>query len=202
MSLWLWDTPYPHWSWWRGTQKGVAFLDLASTIEKWRGRWCPRICHYPRGFSLSIMTKGSSWGCFTPLASSSEKNMSLFVHLCFEGGILWILFTCLWYDFLRDLIDPSVDGLPMIVFISSIMLGGYWDVRSSSLGEALRLSLLSSLNLLGSPFFTNLYSFPFHMSSFIFAPSCLCNLLCNGRNPCGNGNTSSYYARWVTNVMA
>ena len=113
---------------------------------------------------VSIMTKGSSWGYFTPLASSFEKNTSLSVRLCFKGGILWTLLTCLWYDFLRDLNDPLVDAAPVIIFISPITLGGCWDVWSSSLSKASRLSLLSFLDPLGSPFFTNLYNFPFNMS--------------------------------------
>ena len=116
---------------------------------------------------VNIMTKGSSWGYFTPLASSSEKNMSLSIRLCFIGDILWMLFTCLWYDFLRDLNDPLVDGPPVIVFISSIILGGRWGIRSSSLGKASHLSLSLSLDQLCSPFFTNLYNFPFRMSSSI-----------------------------------
>ena len=120
---------------------------------------------------VSIMTKRSSLGCFTPLVSSSKKNMPLSVCLYFKKGILWTLFTCLWYDFLKDLNNPPMDGLPMIVFISLITLDEHWDVWSLSLGEASRLSLslsLSlSLDLLGSPFFTNLCSFLFHMSSSI-----------------------------------
>ena len=52
MSLCLWDTPYPHWSWQGGTQKGAVFLDLTSTIEKRRGKWYSWSCHYPWGFSL------------------------------------------------------------------------------------------------------------------------------------------------------
>ena len=55
----------------------------------------------------------------------------------------------------------------MIVFISPITLGGRQDVWSSSLGEGSRWFLLSSLNLLDSPFFTYFYSFPFCMSSSI-----------------------------------
>ena len=116
---------------------------------------------------LSIMTKGSSWGCFTSLASSSEKNMSLSVRLCFKGGILWTLFTCLWHVFLKDLNNPPVDGPHVIIFISPIMLSGCWNVWSSSLGEASHWFLLSSLDLLGSPFFTNLCSFLFRISYFI-----------------------------------
>ena len=37
---------------------------------------------------MTIMIKGSSWGFFTPLASSSKKYMSWFVRLCFKGGRL------------------------------------------------------------------------------------------------------------------
>ena len=115
-------------------------------------------------FIMSIMTKGLPWGYFSPLASSSKINISLSIRLCFKGGILWMLFTCLWYDFLRDLSDLLVDDPPMIVFISPITFVRRWDVWSLSLGEALRLSLLSSLDLLGSPFFINLCNFSFRMS--------------------------------------
>ena len=37
---------------------------------------------------MTIMTRGLSWGCFIPLASSSKKYMSWFVCLCFKGGRL------------------------------------------------------------------------------------------------------------------
>ena len=115
----------------------------------------------------SIMTKGSSWGYFTPLASSSEKDMSWFVHLCLNGGIMWTLFICLWHAFLRDLKDPHVDSPPVIVFISLITFCGRWNIWSSSLGEDSRWFLLSSLNLLDSPFFTYFCSIPFRISSSI-----------------------------------
>ena len=118
---------------------------------------------------MSIMTKRSSWGYFIPPASSFEKNMSMSIRLYFARAIMWTLFTCLWYDFLRDLNDPPVDGPPMIVFMSPITLCDRWDVWSSSLGEALCLSLLSSLDLLGCPFFTNLCNFPFCISSSIYS---------------------------------
>ena len=49
-SLCLWDTLCPYWSWREGTQKGIASLVLTLAIEKWRGRWCLRNCHYPQGF--------------------------------------------------------------------------------------------------------------------------------------------------------
>ena len=104
---------------------------------------CTRILWVLNPSIVNIMTKGSSWGYFTPLASSLEKNMSLSIRLCFIRDILWMLFTCLWYDFLRDLNDPPVDCPPVIVFISSIILGGRWGIRSSSLGEASHLSLSS-----------------------------------------------------------
>ena len=73
---------------------------------------------------MIIMTSGSSWGCFTLLTSSSEKYKSPLVRLCFDGGILWMLFTCLWYDFLRDLNDPPVVGPPAMVFLSPSALCG------------------------------------------------------------------------------
>ena len=116
---------------------------------------------------ISIITKGSSCSCFTLLASSSKNRMSLSVLFSFRGGILWMLFTYLCCNFLRDLNVPPVDGPPVIIFISPIALCGQWDMWSSSLGTASCLSLLSLLDLLESPFFTNFYNFPFQMSSSI-----------------------------------
>ena len=71
---------------------------------------------------ISIITRGSSCGCFTPLPSSFENRMSLSVRLCFRDGILWMLFIHLYYDFLRDLNNPPVDYPPVIIFISPIVL--------------------------------------------------------------------------------
>jgi len=120
-----------------------------------------------KSFYISMITKGSPCGYFTPLVSFSENRMFLFVLLCLRGGILWTLFTCLCYDFLRDLKDPPVYGLLVIIFISLIALCGRLDVLSSSLGTTSCFSLLSLLELLDSPFFTNFCSFPFQMSSSI-----------------------------------
>ena len=116
---------------------------------------------------VSIITKGSLWGYFTPLASPSLKDMSRSVHCCLNGGIVWILFTCLWCAFLRDLNDPPKKGPPVIVFISSITSCRGWDERSSSREEDPYWLLLPSLNLLYSPFFTYFCNFPFHINSSI-----------------------------------
>ena len=116
---------------------------------------------------ISIITRGSSYCCFTPLASSSKKRMSLSVRLYFKGGILWMLFTYLCCDFLRDLNNPSMDGPLVIIFISPITLCSRWDVWSSSLREGSCLSLLLSLDLLESPFFTHFCNFHFWMNSSI-----------------------------------
>ena len=109
---------------------------------------------------MIIMTSGSSWLCFTLLASSSERYKSSLVRLCFDGGILWTLFTCLWYDFLRDLNDP-----PVMVFISPSALCGRGWGQSSSL-RALTCWLLCPY-LPKSPLFTYCCSFPLQMSSSI-----------------------------------
>ena len=116
---------------------------------------------------FSIMTKGSLWGCFTPLASPSLKDMSLSVHRCLDEGMVWTLFTCLWYAFLSDLNDPLENGPPVIVFISLITLCGGWDGRSLSREKDSRWLLLSSLNLLYSPFFTYFCNFPLRINSSI-----------------------------------
>lgn len=106
-------------------------------------------------FTMSMITKGSSCGYFMSLASSSENRMSLFVFLLYlRSGILWTLFTCLYCDFLRDLKDPPVDGPPVIIVISPITLYGRLNVLSSSLGIASCFSLLSFLDLLDPPFFS------------------------------------------------
>ena len=116
---------------------------------------------------VSIMTKGSLWGCFTPLASSSLKDMSWFACFCLSEGVMWTLFTYLWHAFLRGLNDPSVNGPPVIVFISPITVCGHWDMWFPSLGKNSCWFLSSSLNLLDSPFFTYFCSFPFCISSSI-----------------------------------
>ena len=116
---------------------------------------------------MSIITNGSLWGCFIHLASSSENRISWSIRLCFKGGILWTLFNYLWYDFLKDLNDPPINGPPVIVFIFPMALCGRRDMWSSSLWEASRWPLLSSLDLLESPFFTNFCNFHFCMSASI-----------------------------------
>ena len=57
---------------------------------------------------FNIITNGSLWGFFTPLASASLKEMSWSVRLCLKEGTVWTLFTCLWHAFLRDLNDPPM----------------------------------------------------------------------------------------------
>ena len=81
---------------------------------------------------FSIITKGSLWGCFTPLAFASLKDMSRSVRCCLNGGIVWTLFTYHWYAFLKDLNDPPEKSTPVIVFISLITSCGGWDGRLSS----------------------------------------------------------------------
>ena len=116
---------------------------------------------------FNIMTKGSLWGCFTPLEFVSLKDISWSVCLCLNGGITWTLFTCLWHAFLRDLNDPSVKGPPTIVLISLITSCGGWFGWSSPLEEDSCRFLLPFLNLLYSPFFTYFYNFPFCINSSI-----------------------------------
>ena len=116
---------------------------------------------------FNIMTKGSLWGCFTPLASASLNDISWSIRLCLNGDIIWTLFTCLWHAFLRDLNDPLVKGPPAIVFISSITSCGGWRGRSSILEENSLWFLLPPLKLLYSPFFTYFCNFLFCISSSI-----------------------------------
>ena len=116
---------------------------------------------------FSIMTKGLLWGCFTPMASPSLKDMSWYVRRCLDRGMAWTLFTCLWYAFLSDLNDPLENGPPVIVFISPITLRGGRDGRSSSREKDSCWILLLSLNLLYCPFFTYFYNFPSCINSSI-----------------------------------
>ena len=118
---------------------------------------------------MSMMTKGLSCGCFIPLAYSSENRMSILIVLCFKGGALWTLFTCLCCDFLRDLKDPLVDSPLVIIFISPIALCGWLCEFSLSLVLGLGFSLWSSLDWLDLPFFTNFCSFPLRISSSIYS---------------------------------
>ena len=112
-----------------------------------------------------MMTRGSSWGCFTPLASSSKKHMSWLVRLCFSGGKPCTLFTCLWYDFLRERNEPPVVGPPVIVFISPSAIGGRGCECSSSLRKPPCWPFCPYLA--ESPFFTYCCNFPLQISSFI-----------------------------------
>ena len=141
---------------------------------------------------FSIMTKGSLWGCFTPLASPSLKDMSLSVRRCLYGGMVWTLFTCLWYAFLRDLNDPPENSPPVIVFISPITSYRGWDGQSSSQEEDPCWFLLPSLNLLYSLFFTYFCNFPFRINSSI----CSFRSLCCGCDLCGIGSTCSCNGHW------
>ena len=118
---------------------------------------------------FSIMTKGSLWGYFTPMASPSLKDMSWYVRRFLDRDMAWTLFTCIWYAFLSDLNDPPENSPPVIVFISPITLCGGWDGRSSSLEKDSCWILLSSLNLLYPPFFTYFCNFPFHINSSIYS---------------------------------
>ena len=112
-----------------------------------------------------MMTRGSSWGCFTPLASSSEKQMSWLVRLYFGGGRPCTLFTCLWYDFLRERNEPPEVGPPVIVLISPSAVCGRCCVWSSSLRKPPCWPFC--LYLAESPFFTYCCNFPFRISSSI-----------------------------------
>ena len=117
---------------------------------------------------ISMMTKGLSCGCFTPLASSSKNRISIFVRLlCFKGCIPWMLFTSLCWDFLRDLKNPPMDGPLAIVFISLITFYGWLYDLSSSIGGFSNFSLQSSLDQLDSPLFTKFCNLPFQINSSI-----------------------------------
>ena len=129
-----------------------------------------RICLVLNLFIISMMTRGSSCGCFMPLASSSKNMISIFVHLLyFKGCIPWTLFMSLYWDFLRDLKDPPVDGPLAIVFISSITLCRRLYDLSSSIGGFSDFPLRLSLDRLDSPFFTNFCNLPFWINSSIYS---------------------------------
>ena len=116
---------------------------------------------------MIMMTRGSSWGCFTPLASSSEKHMSWFVRLYFMGRRPCTLFTCLWYNFLRERNEPPVVGPPVIVFISPSAVCGRGCEWSSSLRKPPYWPFCPYLA--ESLFFTYCYNFPFRISSSIYS---------------------------------
>ena len=114
--------------------------------------------------------QGSSCGCFTPLASSSEKTMSATSLLwCFVGGIIWTLLTCLCCDFLRDLKEPPLVGPPLIILISPIAFFGPSRGLSSSLNSSSDPVLSSCFGRPYMFFLKNFYSFPFWISSFIYS---------------------------------
>ena len=118
---------------------------------------------------ISMITNGSSCGCFTPLAFSSEKIMSMVsLLLCFNGGAVWTLLTCLYCNFLRDLKDPPAVGPPLIILISPIALFGRSCWFSLSLGLSFDLTRCSCLYHPALFFFTNFCNFSFSICSFKF----------------------------------
>ena len=114
---------------------------------------------------MIMMTRGSSWGCFTPLASSSEKHMSWLIRLCFMGGKPCTLFTYLWYDFLRERNEPPMGSPPVIVFISPSAICGRDCEWSSSLRKPPCWPFCPYLA--ESPFLTYCCNFPLRISSSI-----------------------------------
>ena len=118
---------------------------------------------------FNIMTKGSLWGCLTPLALASLKDISWSFRHCLNWGIMWTLFTCHWVAFLRDLNNLPIRGPPEIVFISPMTSCGGWRRRSSLPEVNLLWFLLPLLKLLYFPFFTYFCSFPFCISSSIYS---------------------------------
>ena len=149
---------------------------------------------------ISMMTSGSSWGCFTPLASSFEKHISWFVLLCFRGGRLWTLFTCLWRDFLRDLNDPHVDGSPMMIFISPVALCGWEGIWSLSLWK-LNVDPCYHPWSCWNPLSSRISTVSLFVWAFLSAPSGLNSPLCNARDLCENYCISSYHVHWATSAM-
>ena len=139
-SLCPWDRPCLHWIWWGGDSNGHNLF--GSSFSYWKAWRQIMSAELPLSMRIllvlnpsifNIMTNGSLWGCFTPMASASLKDIFWSVCLCLNGSIMWTLFTCLWYAFLRDLNDPPVKGPPAIVFISPITSCGGWCGRSSLL---------------------------------------------------------------------
>ena len=125
-----------------------------------------RTCLVLKPFIMSIMTRGSSCGCFTPRAPSLEKTMSKFSLLrCLGGRITWMLFTCLCCDFLRDLNDPP--GPLLIILISPIMSLRQSCGRSSFLGFSSDLVHAVCFARFGPSFLTNFCNFPFWINSSI-----------------------------------
>ena len=167
-SLFPLGTPCPHWNWQGGIRMDETCSGLPSTARRRRGKWCRQSSHCLRRFLvlnpsiISIMTIGLSCGCFTPLASSSEKTMSVASLLwCFVGGIIWTLLTCLYCDFLRDLKDPPIVRPPLIILISPIAVFSPSHGLSSSLDFSSDLVWSSCFGRLYVFFLTNFCNFPF-----------------------------------------
>ena len=91
---------------------------------------------------VSIMTRGSLWGCLIPFTSRSKKTaLSFPIRWCFAiGCLIWTLFTCFWTAFLQDWYDPPTTGPPMIVLISPTICLGL--SQSSSLWSLIDFSFI------------------------------------------------------------
>ena len=149
---------------------------------------------------ISMITSGSSCG-FTPSASSSEKTISMAsLFLCFNNVVVWMLLTCLCYDFLRDLKYPPTVGPPLIILISPKATIGRSCCFCSSLGLSSDLTRWLCLYRLGVSFFTNFCNFP-SGSILLSALLSLYTHLCDVHDLSGNDSTS-YCERWVKSSMA
>ena len=138
---------------WGPTQKGVAFSDSLGIESFYRE-------HYDQGVVIRLLHPSSVF--------FREKHVLVRLSLLHERYSMDdVHLPLIWFFEVFE--QSTCDGQPVIFFISPFTLGRHWDVWSSSLSEASRLSLLSSLDLLGSPFFTNLCNFPFRMSSSIYS---------------------------------
>ena len=118
--------------------------------------------------TLSMITKGSSWGCLMPLPSLSEKiilGLSFF-SIFIGGSHEWTLFISLPYTFFRDFSIPPIVSPLEIVFISPV--GGLLSPTSGILSW-------SSFRwyLWGSVFLTYFYNSPYWIKVSTWSFKCL-----------------------------
>ena len=147
----------------------------------------------------SMITSGSSWSCFTPLASYFENAISSSpIFQCLVIGCpTWILLTYLWWVFHKYLNDPLVTRPPLIILISLTVVLALFCSSSFLLLFCFSFPLF----LWWWSLLTNFVTSP-SVSTLQFVPSDLCIFLYSGRDLCGNSNTSSNIIYEATSLRA
>ena len=150
---------------------------------------------------MNIMTKGSSWSCFTPLIFLREQDIPLCSSQLWGWHPMYAIYLPLVW-LIEGFEWPSCGRSPCDRLY--FPYGALW-----AKGHVVFIpldSLVFVLIIIPEParisFFSQISTISLFKWAPLSAPSGPCSPLCNDRDPYENGNTSSSRACLVTNVVA